>query len=215
MLAVVREYASLVRDFKGLIDVGPAEASLAELGKNKAVRARGKTGGFHALEQQARISDPLAQQMSAIASGDSDNVDLNALKRDLADLKKRADSMPKSDDLKVLVVRRALGGLVIAAYEAGQHSMEGKDYRAALAYFDLAAAGSANPAFAHYQRARAYAMLSDKKGMLAELRLALAGGLHDESALTGGEFKSFQGLAEFQALAAEWKAAGEKKPGNQ
>ena len=210
LLAAVREYASLVRDFKGLIDVGPAEASLAELGKNKRVRVEEKLEA-NALEQQARISEPFAEQMSAIASGDSDNVDLNALKRDFADLKKRADSMPKSDDLKVLVVRRALGGLVIAAYEAGQHSMEGKDYRAALAYFDFAAAGSANPAFAHYQRARAYAMLGDKKGTLAELRLALAAGFHDESALSAGEFKSFQGLAEFQALAAEWKAAGEKE----
>ena len=27
----------------------------------------------------------------------------------------------------------------------------------------------------------------------------------------GGSFKSFRGLAEFQALAAEWKAAGEKE----
>jgi hypothetical protein len=79
--------------------------------------------------------------MQSIASGDSDNVDLNALKHDFADLKKRADSTPNSDDLKALVVRRALGGLVIGAYESGQHSMEGKDYRAALAYFDLAAAG--------------------------------------------------------------------------
>ena len=100
---------------------------------------------------------------------------------------------------------------MIGAYESGQHSMESKDYRAALAYFDLAAAGSANPSFAHYQRARAYAMLGNRKGTLAELRLALAGGFHNESALSAGEFKSFQGLADFQALAAEWKAAGEKE----
>ena len=210
LLAAVREYESVVRDFKGLIDVGPAETSLTDLAKNKGVRVEEKQEA-NALEQQARISDPFAEQMQAIASGDSDNVDLNTLKRDLADLKKRADSVPNSDDLKTLVVRRALGGLVIATYEAGQHSMEDKNYRAAVAYFDLAAAGSANPAFAHYQRARAYAMLGDKKGTLAELRLALAAGFHDESALSAGEFKSFQGLAEFQALAAEWKAAGEKE----
>ena len=156
---------------------------MAELAKNKEVRAEEKQEAS-ALEQQARISDPFAEQMQAIASGDSDNVDLNALKHDFADLKKRADSMPKSDDVKALVVRRALGGLVIAAYEAGQHSMEDKNYRAALAYFDLAAAGSANPAFAHYQRARAYAMLGDRKGTLTELRLALAAGFHDGSALS-------------------------------
>ncbi len=206
----MREYESVVRDFKGLADVSPAERSLAELAKNKGVRAEQKQE-TSALEQQERISDPLSAQMQAIGSDESDNVDLNALKHDFADLKQRAGSLPNSDDVKVLVVRRALGGLVIAAYESGQHSMEGKNYRAALAYFDLAAAGSASPAFAHYQRARAYAMLSDKKGVLAALRLALAGGFHDTSALGAGEFQAFQGLAEFQALAAEWKAAGEKE----
>ncbi len=210
LLAAVREYQSLVRDFKGLTDVSSAKASLVELGKDKVVRAEEKQEAS-ALEQQARISEPFAAQMQAIASGESDNVDLNTLQHDFADLKKRADSAAKSDDLNALVVRRALGGLVIAAYESGQHSMEGKDYRAALAYFDLAAAGSANPAFAHYQRARAYAMLGNSKGTLAELRLALAAGFHDESALSSGEFKSFQGLAEFQTLAAEWRAAGEKE----
>ena len=214
LLAAARQYQSLVRDFKGISDVTAAESSLAELAKNKMLKAEEKQEAS-ALEQQARISEPFAEQMQAIASGDSDNVDLNVLKHDFADLKKRADSAPnnmsKSDDLKALVVRRALGGLVIAAYESGQHSMEAKDYRAALAYFDLAAAGSANPAFAHYQRARAYAMLSNRKGTLAELRLALAGGFHDASALSAGEFQSLQGLAEFQTLAAEWKAAGEKE----
>ena len=208
LLAAVRQYQSLVRDFKGLTDVSSAEHSLAELGKDKAVRGEEKQEAS-ALEQQARISDPLSAQMQAIGLGERDNVDLNALKHDLADLKKRVDDS-RSHDLKALVARRALGGLVIEAYESGQHSMEEKNYRAALIYFDLAAAGSANPSWAHYQRARAYAMLSDKKGMLAELRLALDGGFHDASALSAGEFQFFQGLAEFQALATEWKAAGEK-----
>jgi len=210
LLAAVREYQLLVRDFKGLTDVSSAEASLAELGKKKAVRAEEKQEAS-ALEQQARISDPFAAQMEAIGSDESDNVDVNALRHELADLKKRADDDPKPDDLKVLAMRRALGGLVIAAYESGQHSMEDKNYRAALIYFDLAGVGSANPAFAHYQRARAYAMLGNKKNTLAELRLALAGGFHDASALSAGEFQALQGQAEFQALAAEWKAAGEKE----
>ncbi len=208
LLAAVRQYQSLVRDFKALTDVSSAEHSLAELSKDKAVRAEEKQEAS-ALEQQARISDPLSAQMQAIEGG-GDNLDVTAIRYGFADLKKRvADS--RSNGLKALVARRALGGLVIEAYESGQHSMEEKNYRAALAYFDLAAAGSANPSWAHYQRARAYAMLSDKKGMLAELRLALAGGFHDTSALSAGEFQSFQGLAEFQALAAEWKAAGEKE----
>ena len=167
---------------KRLTDIAVAENLLAELAKSKEVKAEQKQE-ISALEQQARITDPLSSQMQAIGSGESDNVDVGALINEFADLKKRADDTQKSSDIKTLAVRRALGGLVIAAYESGQHSMEQKDYRAALVYFDLAAAGAANPAFAHYQRARVYALLVDKKGTLTELRLALAGGFHEASAL--------------------------------
>ena len=109
------------------------------------------------------------------------------------------------------MVRRALGQLVVEAYESGQRSLDEKDYRAATVYFDLVAAGSASPAWAHYQRARAYAMLSEKKKMLAELRLSLAGGYHESSALEAAEFQRFQGQPEFQALAAEWNVAAKKE----
>ena len=102
---------------------------------------------------------------------------------------------------------------MIAAYESGQHSMESKDYRAALAYFDLAAAGSANPAFAHYQRARAYAMLGNRKGTLAELRLALAAGFHDESALSAGEFQVFSGTGGISDAGGGVESGGRKGPG--
>jgi len=206
LLAAVRQYQSLVRDFKGLTDVSSAENSLIELAKNKEVKAEQKQEAS-ALEQQARISDPLSAQMQAIGSGESDNVDTGALRLEFADLKKQTNGTQKSGDLKTLIVRRALGGLVIDAYESGQHSIEQKNYRAALVYFGLVAAGAANPAFAHYQRARTYAMLGNKKGTVTELRLALAGGFHEASALDAGEFQALQGLGEFQALTQEWKAA--------
>jgi hypothetical protein len=105
--------------------------------------------------------------------------------------------------LKALVVRRALGQLVVEAYESGQRSLEEKNYRAAVAYFDLAAAGSANPAWAHYQRARAYAMLADRKKMLAELKLSLAGGFHETSALEAAEFQARGAFAVTGDLARE------------
>ena len=94
LLAAVRQYQSLVRDFKGLTDVSAAESSLAELAKNKEVKAEQKQE-TSALEQQARISDPFAAQMQAIGSGESDNVDADALRHEFADLKKRADSTPE------------------------------------------------------------------------------------------------------------------------
>lgn len=205
-LGAVREYESVVRDFKGLADTAVAQNLLAQLATSKEVKADQKQE-ISALEQQARITDPLSSQMQAIGSGESDNVDVGALINEFADLKKRADDTQKSNDIKTLAVRRALGGLVIAAYESGQHSMEQKDYRAALVYFDLAAAGAANPAFAHYQRARVYALLGNKKGALTELRMALAAGFHEASALDGEEFQALRGSIEFQELATKWKAA--------
>ena len=54
-------------------------------------------------------------------------------------------------------------------------------------------------------------MLAEKKKMLTELRLSLAGGFHDSSALEADEFQRFQGQPEFQALAAEWNVAAKKE----
>jgi hypothetical protein len=52
--------------------------------------------------------------------------------------------------------------------------------------------------------------MPDRKKMLAELRVALAGGFHEVSAMDAAEFQAFRGQPEFQALAAEWKVASEK-----
>jgi predicted esterase len=210
LLAAFREYQSLVRDFRGLADLTFAKTALAELAKNKAVKTDEKEEAS-ALDQQARMTSSLSSQIQAIATSDRYQVDIGDLKGDIADLKKRADASRSPNDLKTLVLHRALGQLVIEAYESGQRSLEEKNYRAAVVYFDLAAAGSANPAWAHYQRARAYAMLVDKKNTLAELKLSLAGGFHEASALDAAEFQAFQGQPEFQTLAAEWKLAAEKE----
>ena len=204
-LGAVREYESVVRDFKGLADTAVAENLLAQLATSKEVKADQKQE-ISGLEQQARISDPLSAAMQAVGSGDAESADLNGLEHEFATLKKRADADRKSGDGKALAERRALGGLVVSAFESGQHSMEEKNYRAALVYFGLVAAGATNPSFAHFQRARAYALLKDKKGTLAELRMALAGGFHDASALDAQDFEALRGLTEFQALVKEWKA---------
>lgn len=210
LLAALREYQSLVRDFRSLEDVSSAEASMAELVKNKAVKTAEKEEAS-ALELQAQMTANLSSQMQAIGTSDRYQVDVADLKGNISDLKKRAVQSRNSNDLKTLVLRRALGQLVVEADELGQHNLDERNYRVALVYFDLAAAGSANPAWAYYQQARAYAMLADRKNMLAELRLSLASGFHGASALEASEFQAFQELAEFKALAAEWKKAAEKE----
>ncbi len=200
VLAAFREYQSAVRDFSGLVDISIAKAKLAELEKNKALKD-GKKREASEVEEQARIAATPSAQMQKISTRDLDPVELVELRASISDLKSKA-ARPGPNRL---VQRRALSDLVIQAYDAGQAAIDKKDYIAALAYFDIAAVGSSNPAFAHYQRARTYAMSSHKKDMLAELRKALSEGFHEESALDGDEFQPYRSDAEFQALATEWK----------
>ncbi len=201
LLSAFREYQAAVRDFSGLADVSTARARLLELEKNKALKAAEKREAAE-IEEQERIDAGPSAQMQRIPSGDLSGFELADLRANLADLKKQATaSNPKTP-----VLRRALAGLVVQAYEAGDRSLEQKDYRSALLYFDVAAAGSANPGWAHYQRARTFAMSSNKKDMLAELRLCSKGGFHDADALNAAEFQPYREEREFQALAAEWKS---------
>jgi hypothetical protein len=210
LLGALRELQSVVRDFSGLTDVSAAERSLSELRENKAVKKAEKEE-VSALGQQAEMTGSTSAQMRAIAGADRDDTEVMHIRGTLAELKKQAADSRDPNSPKTLVVRRALGALVVEAYESGQRCMDEKNYGAALVYFDLVSAGSGNPAWAHYQRARAYAMLSDRKNMLAELRLSSAGGFHETSALEAAEFQAFQQQPEFQALVAEWRQTGEKE----
>jgi hypothetical protein len=200
LLAALREYQSAARDFGGLADISNAKARVAELEKSKAVKAAEKREASDLEAQQRIVRDP-SIQMQKLSSGKLDTDGLLQLLAAISKLKNKTTGW--SPDR--LVLRRALTELVVRAYDSGQTCMQKKDYESALAFFRLAAEGSSNSGFAHYQRARVYAMSSRRKEMLSELRLALSGGFHDTSALDGDEFRPYREETDFQALTAEWK----------
>jgi len=202
VLAAYREYDSAVRDFGGLADLSVPKARLRELQKSKQLKSAEKREASE-IEEQDRIEAGPSAQMEKIPSGDLSTLELSELRGSFADLKRQVASSSPT----LLVPRRALSGLVVQAYESGQSCVERKDYRAALLYFDLAAAGSANSGWAHFQRARVYALSSKEKDMLAELRLSSKEGFHDAEALDAAEFQPYSKDPEFQALAAGWKTA--------
>ncbi len=140
--------------------------------------------------------------MQKIPTGDLDASGYTELRSNIADLKRQA----AGKDRRALVTRRALSGFVVQAYESGQRSMEQKNYRDALLYFELAATGSENPAWAHFQRARVYALTFDKKGVLAELRQCLAAGVHDATAIDSNDFQAYRDQPDFEKLREDWKA---------
>ena len=204
LLAAVREYQSAARDFDSLADISDAKAKVAELEKSKAVKAAERREASDLEAQQRIVQDP-SIQMQKLLSG---SLGTDGFSQLLSAISKLKNKTTRSASEK-LVQRRALAELVVRAYDSGQTSMQKKDYETALAFFHLAAEGSSNPAFAHYQRGRVYAMTSRKKEMLAELRLALSQGYHEPSAFDGDEFQPYREDADFQVLAAEWKKSAQ------
>jgi tetratricopeptide (TPR) repeat protein len=191
-LAALREYQWVVRVFSGLADVEAAKAKLAQLEKSKEVKAAEKREVVE-IDEQRRIVKISAAQMQKLSIGQLDPGGFSELLSAISELKSKTERAGPNK----LVLRRALSELVVQAYDSGQICLQKKDYNAALAYFHLAVAGSSKPAFAHYQRARAYAMSSQKKDMLAELRLALSEGFHEASALDGDDFERYRNDGEF------------------
>jgi dienelactone hydrolase len=204
LLAAFRQYETVVRGFDGLSDVSPVKSQLAELSKNKALRKAEKNEADAAYDQ-AQLTAEASAQLQAIAGGGLSPAAYTELHDTISDLSHKAKAA-RPNDPKALVTRRALGQLVVQAYESAQRSMEEKKYEAALQYFDVAGAGSKHPEWAHYQRARAYALMSNQKGMFAELRLAIAQGLDDISTLDADEFHAYRTQPEFQALMSQVKA---------
>ena len=200
VLAAYREYQAIVRNFTGVTQVSAAQARISELEKSKALKAAEKREAGE-LEMQERLEAGPSERMAALPNGEIDEIAFRELKSGFADLKRQA----ATDDRDSLIRRRALSGLAVQAYESGQNSMDTRNYSVALQYFELAASGSANPAWAYYQRARIYAIRSDKKSMLSEIRKCIAAGVHNPSALDVEEFRRYSEDREFRGLAEEWK----------
>jgi len=200
LLAAYREYQAVVRNFRDLVSVTSAQAKLSELEKHRDLRKAEKQEAEE-IDQQQRLEATPGAQMQELPTGELDPMAFGELRSSIADLKRQATK----HDRDSLIERRALSGLVVQAYESGQDNMERKNYAVALNYFELAATGSANPAWAHYQRARIYAITSDKKSMLSELKKCIAAGVHDSSVLDAEEFQRYRDQPDFKEIADEWK----------
>jgi hypothetical protein len=202
-LDALHEYESVVRDFDGVLDVSTARSRVAELAKNKAVKAAEKQE-MSDIASQGRLTAAPSAKLQEILNENVSPSELMELRDKFIDLKNEAARSRQGQ--RSLVVNRALASLVVQAFECGQRSLEQKDFQRALTFFDLAAAGSPDPGWSHFHRSRAFAVAGDKKNMLSELKLCLAGEIHDRDALQMPEFEKYRLLPEFQALEAQWKA---------
>ena len=203
-LAAFREYKFIVRDLSGLTDVTSAEKMVSQLKDDKRLKTAEKKELSAADDQRRLMAEPSAQIQQLAADESLSPQEFTALRDTFAAMMGQARASRGRSDPHTLVVRRSLSGLVAQALEAGQFAMGRKRYDVALHLFDLMVAGSDNPGWGHYHRARAYAALADERHMLAELKLASTTGFHTASALDAEEFQAFRNEPEFQAISREW-----------
>lgn len=199
-LEAFRDFSFAARDFSGLTDISPAQKEVQALAGDKRFKNAQKQE-LSAAEEQRRATSDSSEQIQDLADGKLPPEQLMALRSVFTSLLKRTQA---HDDRQSLIARRALSGLVVQALESGQFAVDRKQYDAALQLFDLAASGSKKPGWAHFCRARVFAITGDKKHMLAELGKADAGGFRDASALDSQEFQPFRSEAEFQGVLQSW-----------
>ena len=202
-LAAYREYQSIAREFAGLLDVTAAQKAAQELTNEKRIKSAEKQESTEANDQGRLMAGPSAQ-IEQLASGNLPPQDVMALRDTLATMLRQARSSLAAKDARSLVLRRALGNLVIQAFEAGQSSMDQRNYSTALSLFDVVVAGAGNAGWGHYHRARVYAIMADKKHMLSELKLASTTGFRDASALDSPEFQAFKSDPDLATIRREW-----------
>lgn len=204
-LTAFREYQFTVRDFSGLTDIAAAQKQVKDLADDKRVKSAQKQETTVA-EDQRRIMLRPAQQMQDLAAGNLSHEDFMTLRSNLAALLQQTQGSAAEKDPRLIPTRRALSGLVVEAFEGGQYAITQKKYDIALNFFDLAVSGSNNPGWGHFERARVYAITSDKKHMFIELQQASSDGYHDIAALNSPEFQPFQSDPDFQEVLRAWKA---------
>ena len=122
-------------------------------------------------EQQQTI-DPRQRSGPTASPGNAGSRSdiLHQTEQQIIDLRHRAASEKSPDKLRVY--RRALAGVLVASAEAGDESLNAKDFAVARDYFQLATDADPDSVWALRGLATALAFDNDRKGTFKALRRA-------------------------------------------
>jgi tetratricopeptide (TPR) repeat protein len=202
LYAAWNEYRQGAEMLDGLIDIAVLRARAEALEKDKAIR-EGAKREKQDFEEQQRLTQEMDSGLSALQENRENRGDIRAqLERQIVSLRGSAEREKRED--KLLVLKRALAGVLGEAMDMGIARLDQKDVHGARDYFELA--GDANPdsVWALTNIAVVRAMDGDKKGTLEALRHARAktqdsakfsAWLKEEAA-----FAKLRGTPEFDAL---------------
>ena len=197
-----KEYLQAAEMLDGLTDNAALRDRAGVLEKDKAIRegAKREKQGF---EEQEQLTREIDAGLSTLQENRETRGDIRAqLQRQIVALRGSTEHEKRED--RLLVLKRALAGILGAAMDMGIARLDQKDVHGARDYFELACDANPDSVWVLSNIAVVRAMDGDKKGMLEALRHARAktqdsakfsAWLNEEAA-----FAKLRGTPEFDAL---------------
>ena len=170
LLAAWRDDRQIAATFDGLADVSQVRARAETLSQAKPLREAVKRERSD-FENQEQLTSDVFRALQAKGSAEASRSDIEAdVVRQVRELRLRADGEKHPDRARVL--KRALAGVFVGAFESGSLALEKKDYAAAALNFSAAAEAKPDAEWPLRELAVARALEKDKKAALEALRSA-------------------------------------------
>ncbi len=177
--AAWQEYRAAAADFAGLRDVASITKHVQELNNSPTLHAAEKQEKKD-FEEQQRLVEPISSGMAALAEGGGDQAEIrHQLLGQIAALQDAEEGERNEDRRRVL--QRALGQVVVGAYESAEDRLRAGDALSAAMYFELISEAFPKQPWPLIGVARADAQMGQKKDALDALRRARGKGLDTET----------------------------------
>ena len=199
-----REFASVVRDFNGLLDLGTTTQKSEQLSKSSEVKKEMSTEDDLYRRQLREASEIRMLWMKTPEPEMAQPPRLQAMSR-LAEFRKAKEQPKDSTDRRL--ARRILTHLTIESFEMAQSSARENDYTTALANFELVKEIDPKNGNVTFEIARVLALKGQKKNAIQSLEEAVRLGFKDIARLKADEaFSTLAADPRFQKLLASLAA---------
>jgi predicted esterase len=187
---------ALASDFNGLRDVTDFRQKAAQLKESEAVK-RALKAALDEIKRQREMVTRLTTASNQNDDQESRGDALASFHLSIAKLRKAAGEAQDSSDRRV--ARRTLNGVFAFYFERGQTLIQNtKNYRAAAASLEIAAAIKQDQPGPFYVLATAYALAGDRKRALEALKKAVEKGFNVPGTIEGDHaFDSLRKEAEY------------------
>jgi dienelactone hydrolase len=202
VLAAVRAWREIARDFRGFRDVKEMEELARKLAESEDYR-KAKKNEKAMLELEEEVARKIGNLVAGInQEPDNRTAYFEQLQSAVNDVsREQKDAKPERKN----AIARGVASAFAYAAETGQQAMLKKDYVPAKLMFQAGEIIQPESAWASYLLATAYGYLNEKKQAIAELKKAMDKGMTNAKALEDGAFDGMRDEKEFKEIEARLK----------